>query len=94
LLEESKERALQLRRRAMTGMCAKETAGVDVLRTQRTTALSASIGRRARLEDSPREGPQCALKPSFPSEREIRFDAGRSLRYLAAAGLVACGSSF
>ena len=37
--------------------------------------VDASIGRIARLERSPRQGPECAPKPTFHRERDIRFTA-------------------
>ena len=57
-------------RQGTAAMCAHRTAGVDVLRTYRTTALDASYGRKARLRGSPREGPERAPKPAFHIERE------------------------
>ena len=48
------------RRCRMTGICAKETAGVDVKRTSQIAALDASIGRIAGLQGLPREGPESA----------------------------------
>ncbi len=56
-------------------ICAKAAAGVDVERTYRTAALDASIGRIVGLQESPREGPECAPKLPFQCEREIGFTA-------------------
>jgi hypothetical protein len=65
----------------MIGSASKMT-GFDVKHPLRIAALDASIGRRARLEESPREGPECAPKPAFHCEREIGF-TGRQCLLLA-----------
>jgi len=49
-------------------------AGVDVMRTSRIATVDGSDGRRARLQGSPREGPDSAPKQPFPCEREIAFN--------------------
>ena len=50
-------------------------SGVDVKHPLRIAALDASVGRRARLPGSRREGPESAPKASFRCEREIGFSA-------------------
>jgi len=49
---------------------AQQTTGVDVNRPLQIAAANASIGRRARLHGSPREGPECAPKPPLLCEHE------------------------
>ena len=59
----------------MTGICAKETAGVDVNLPLQIATLDASIGRKVRLQGSPREGPEVRAKAAVHCEREIGFSA-------------------
>jgi hypothetical protein len=54
----------------MTAICAKGTVGVDVNRALRIAAADVAFGRKARLRESPRKGPESAPKPSFDCERE------------------------
>jgi hypothetical protein len=50
---------------AMTAFCAEGTSRIDVKHPLRIAALDASIGRKARLHGSPREGPESGGKPAF-----------------------------
>src|ERR1700722_15303356 len=52
----------------MAAVCAKRPAGVDVNRTVGIAAVNVAFGRLARLENSPREGPESAVvRRSFPA---------------------------
>ena len=51
---------------------AEATSRIDVKHPLRIVALDASIGRKLRMQASPRQGPESAGKPSFHCERERR----------------------
>ena len=59
----------------MTGICAQRTAGVDVKHPLRIAALDASIGRKARLQEWSREGPDSDRKQTLYCERALGFIA-------------------
>jgi hypothetical protein len=63
----------------MTGICAQQTAAVDVNLPLQIATLDASIGRKPRLQGSRREGPECAPLQSFDWERETGFTALRAI---------------
>jgi hypothetical protein len=63
----------------MTVVCAFRPAGIDVKRTLRSAAPDDSIGRKARLQGSHREGLHSAPKPAFRCGRETGFSARRDL---------------
>jgi hypothetical protein len=46
---------------------ASQTAGVDVKRTSRSGTADGSIGRKAHLQESPRESPEFGAIPVIPS---------------------------
>jgi hypothetical protein len=49
----------------MAAISAQRPAGVDVKLPLQIAALDASIGRKARLQESARKGPESAPKPPF-----------------------------
>ena len=53
--------------------------GFDVKHPFRTAALDASIGRIARIQMSPWEGPECAPKQSFHFNPRNTFGAKQTL---------------
>jgi hypothetical protein len=62
---------------------ASRTAEVDVEADIADCALNVATGRRARLQGSPREGPESVPKLPFHCEREIGFTAlGRRLLFM------------
>jgi hypothetical protein len=50
---------------AMAAICAQRTTGVDVNRTLRIATVDVAFGRIARLQGSPREGPESGAKRKF-----------------------------
>jgi hypothetical protein len=50
-----------------------EWTGVDVKLPPTVARMDVAIGRRARLQGTPREGPACVPKPSFLGERKIAY---------------------
>ena len=60
-------------RQRTAASCADRTAGAE------TPTVDASIGREARVQRSPREGPESGRKPAFQREPEIEFTAHRDV---------------